>query len=195
MTLVEAIVVIFILAIVLLILMEILLGGFRSYRHGISREDIIQNARNVLDRIRLEVIGGGVDFELLDNKPPFYVDEEHSLLKVDFEDKDPLFVGCYKGAKLPDGEDVYILGMLRGDGTVQPLTDGYDGGKDSFWVSVEEFKVELVPGGNSLIYGDGSSDGKGVFVYLKLAGPGGLETRRFKKSKYLEVSTLVYLRK
>lgn len=194
-TLVETLVVILVLSLTLLIIMESMLGGLRSYRHGIYRADILQNARNVLDRIRLEAVKGAVSLELISGDPRFYTDERHNILKVYFEGEEPLLIGCYKGIPLPGGEDVFILGMLKGGSSVQPLTDGYDGGKDSFWVSVEEFKVRLLPGGNPFVYGDGNMSDKGAFIYLKLSGPGGLETKKFKKAKFLEVSTVVYLRK
>lgn len=193
-TLVEVLVVIVILSIVILVLMESLLGGLRSYRRGIAREDMLQNARNVLDRIRLEVVNGAIALEVVSD-PHFVVDENHDVLKLYFENGDTILIGCYKGNKLPDGEDVYILGMLKGGSTLQPLTDGFDGGKDSYWVSVEGFKTGLFPGKNSFIYESGSFANNGVFVYLKIAGPSGLETKKFKKSKFLETSTVIYLRK
>ncbi|MCS7233867.1 MAG: type II secretion system GspH family protein [Synergistetes bacterium] len=194
-TLVEALVVIAILAIVFLVLMESLLGSLRVYRHGVVREDMLQNVRNALDRIRLEIVKGAIGLELITNDPRFVIDDNHKVLKIYFEDVDPMLIGCYRGRNLPNGESTYILGMLRGVSTLQPLTDGYDGGKDSYWISVEEFKVELLPGKNTFIYGSNSFINNGAFIYIKVAGPGGLETRKFKKSKYLEVSTIVYLRR
>lgn len=193
-TLVEVLVVVVISSIVILVLMEALLGGLKSYRHGIAREDMLQNARNVLDRMRLEIVNGAVSLEIVSD-PRFVNDENHNVLKLYLENGDSILIGCYRGNRLPDGENVYILGMLKGGGTLQPLTDGYDGGRDSYWVSIEEFKVELFPGKNSFIYATGSFANNGVFIYLKIAGPSGLEAKKLKKSKLLEVSTVVYLRR
>jgi len=194
-TLVEALVTIAIFAVVILVLMEILFGGLRLYRHGVSREDLVQNARVILERIRSEMIPGGK--RLLSSTHPLLIsDEEHNVLQV-LRDNDSVYFGCYRGRSLPSGEDVYILGRATDTGSVQPLTDGYDGGKDPYWVSVEMFKVVLLTAGNSFMYGltPGSvASNKGVYIYLKLAGPGGVESKRFSKSKFFEVSTIIYLR-
>lgn len=195
-TLVEVLVALAIVVVLLLVLMESLLGGLRFYRHGISREDLIQNTRVVLERIRSEIIPAGKAVTI-STHPLLLSDENHGVLKISL-DSGNVYFGCYRGVRLPTGEDVYILGRATDTGSVQPLTDGYDGGKDPYWVSVEEFKVVLLMGGNSFIYGipAGSmvSD-KGVYIYLKLAGPSGIDTRSFKKSKFLEVSTIIYLRR
>ncbi len=193
-TFVEMLVVVAIIAVIALVLVQTFLGGFRIYRHGISREDMIQNARLVLDTIRNEIVSEGITVSATSSCSTLISDGNHDVLRVVSSESVTVCFGCYPGKKLPDGETVYVFGRCKDGSSPTPLTDGYDGEGDPYWVSVEEFKIDFLPG-NASLYGGASVPSKGVYVYLKLSGPGGAEGKTFKKGKFFEVSTIIYLRK
>ncbi|MCD6362633.1 MAG: hypothetical protein J7M13_01315 [Synergistetes bacterium] len=193
-TFVETLVVVAIIAVIALVLVQTFLGGFRVYRHGISREDMIQNARLVLDTIRNEMVSEGITVSATVSCSTLISDENHDILEITSSGATVVCFGCYPGKKLPDGENVYILGRCKNGSSPTPLTDGYDGEGDPYWVSVEEFKIGFLPG-NASLYGETNMPNKGVYIYLKLSGPGGAEGKSYRKGKIFEVSTIIYLRR